>query len=458
MPLRAIAGKILTHTLLDVHERYIWRLGPGATLCAGPVLQMYSAGMRCPVCNGETSVVRTTGDEPAARIVRRRVCKVNAKHTFETEERPAWAGLSRVLVYRQDGHGAGSSAPFDRDRLISDLTKTLHKRITPSHAQTVVDAAIQAIEAKLPQFTAEITSVHTLVQPSGLTYVGAIRDSRISEEVNRQLAVGGDPVAHVLYALSTIGRADRSGRAGWYSAGDLLGWLRRQHKGLPDQQPRTRATYPVETWRPPQDLPALPVHVIRKDGRRETFSLEDFEHSVHLALLGRPSPERTAHGVVRWVLSGIVGQRDILSVQLSMSVMECLRRVDEIAYLRWAIVLKGYTDIADVYHEATGIIERPSPVLRFLFSSRDAHPYTQSAGRPAATSTNLRTEEVEQLARSINRNLTKGSAVEIGAIAQASGIPTALLRKAVEAISSRRRGSNESKSSPGSDGEDQIDV
>lgn len=396
--------------------------------------------MRCPICNAETSVVRTTSDEPSARIVRRRVCKANSEHIFETEERPAWAGLGRVLVYRQDGLGAGSSTPFNRDRLISDLLKTLHKRITPGDAQTVVDSAIQAIEAKLPQFTAEIEGVHSLVRPAGSTYIGAIRDSRISEEVNRQLANGGDPVAHVLYALGTIGRADRSGRTGWYSAGDVLAWLRDQHPGLPDQQPRTRSSYPVETWRPPQALPALPMHVIRKDGRRETFSLTDFERSVQLALLGRPAPERTAQGVVRWVLSGIAGQRDVLSVQLSMSVMECLRRVDEIAYIRWAIVLKGYTDITDVVHEANGIIEGPSPVLRFLFSSRDAHPYTQSAGRPPDSSTTLRPAEVEQLALRINRNLSRTSAIEIGAIAQASGIPTSLLRKAVAAHTSRGRG------------------
>lgn len=60
-----------------------------------------------------------------------------------------------------------------------------------------------------------------------------------------------------------------------------------------------------------------------------------------------------------------MGQRVVLTEQLAASVLECLRRVDDIAYLRWASIAKRMNSVRDFRDEALGLIEQPSPQLAF---------------------------------------------------------------------------------------------
>ena len=91
------------------------------------------------------------------------------------------------------------------------------------------------------------------------------------------------------------------------------------------------------------------LHVLKSSGRREAFDRGKLERSVRLALQKRPiAPER-----VDAVVSGIVrqletsGESDIPSRTIGERVMEGLRGLDPVAYLRFASVYENFSAVDD---------------------------------------------------------------------------------------------------------------
>ncbi|RKP56546.1 transcriptional regulator NrdR [Pararobbsia silviterrae] len=93
---------------------------------------------------------------------------------------------------------------------------------------------------------------------------------------------------------------------------------------------------------------AMPV-VVKKDGSRVEFDRTKLAASLQLALRKRPvSAESVADAVARieYQLLGS-GEREIGSSQLGELVMNELRRLDKIAYVRFASVYRRFEDVAE---------------------------------------------------------------------------------------------------------------
>ncbi|GAB3347432.1 hypothetical protein GCM10027300_08440 [Modestobacter lapidis] len=61
--------------------------------------------------------------------------------------------------------------------------------------------------------------------------------------------------------------------------------------------------------------------------------------------------------------------------------MECLRRVDDIAYLRWMAISKSIDSVGDFRAEALALLTHPSPRLEFSVESQPrARPNRREAG------------------------------------------------------------------------------
>lgn len=203
---------------------------------------------------------------------------------------------------------------------------------------------------------------------------GWIADMDIMEEVERHLRERKQRVAHVLYALSVRGRADRDGRTGWSTARDLLHWLYDESNyqdlalDLPPLQP-----VQGDRWWPAANA-SNPQNVIKHDNRTRPFSRNQFEGSIQKALLGRPHADQAAHLVAEWVLWGVIGQPTVNSSQLGVGVLDCLRRVDDIAYLRWAAIFKRFSTVTQVRDEAQALLTHPSAQLRFDVDHKPRRP------------------------------------------------------------------------------------
>lgn len=89
--------------------------------------------------------------------------------------------------------------------------------------------------------------------------------------------------------------------------------------------------------------------VIKKSGRRVPFERDKLMRSVEIALRKRPVEaervERMINGVVRQLESQ--GDSDIASDQIGELVMEGLRSLDSVAYVRFASVYRNFREARD---------------------------------------------------------------------------------------------------------------
>jgi|TARA_B110000091_G_C13525969_1_gene354340 transcriptional repressor NrdR len=93
---------------------------------------------------------------------------------------------------------------------------------------------------------------------------------------------------------------------------------------------------------------ALP-HVIKQDGKREEFNREKLLHSLTRALHKRPVPVKYVDNAVEDILSKLLakGEREINSRDLGERVMYELKKLDKVAYIRFASVYRSFSDVED---------------------------------------------------------------------------------------------------------------
>jgi|TARA_B110000967_G_C18788611_1_gene512122 transcriptional repressor NrdR len=89
--------------------------------------------------------------------------------------------------------------------------------------------------------------------------------------------------------------------------------------------------------------------VVKQDGKREEFNKEKLHHSLNRALHKRPVPvefiDQAVENIVLKILTN--GEREIYSRDLGESVMFELKKLDKIAYIRFASVYRSFTDVED---------------------------------------------------------------------------------------------------------------
>ena len=108
--------------------------------------------------------------------------------------------------------------------------------------------------------------------------------------------------------------------------------------------------------------------VVKRSGRRVPFDRDKLARSIDIALRKRPIEadrvERLVSGIVRQLESTSDGE--VTSETIGGLVMEALRGLDAVAYLRFASVYKDFRDakdFQDVLTEITGseVPRRPAP-------------------------------------------------------------------------------------------------
>ena len=97
--------------------------------------------------------------------------------------------------------------------------------------------------------------------------------------------------------------------------------------------------------RPDVSFPAI----VKKDGRRIEYERDKLRASMNLALRKRPvSTEQTDAAIERIeekLLS--LGQREVPSTRIGELVMRELKKLDKVAYVRFASVYRSFEDIDD---------------------------------------------------------------------------------------------------------------
>ncbi len=89
--------------------------------------------------------------------------------------------------------------------------------------------------------------------------------------------------------------------------------------------------------------------VVKKSGRKVLFDREKLHRSFEIALRKRPVDEdrveRAVSGIVRQLESS--GEAEIASEEIGTMVLEALKRVDQVAFVRYASVYRDFADPQD---------------------------------------------------------------------------------------------------------------
>jgi transcriptional repressor NrdR len=93
--------------------------------------------------------------------------------------------------------------------------------------------------------------------------------------------------------------------------------------------------------------------VLKRDGRREQFSAEKLLAGVKKACQKRPISLKTIEEMVETVVAEITGKYDqeVPGMVIGERVMEALRELDEVAYVRFASVYRRFEEATEFVQE-----------------------------------------------------------------------------------------------------------
>lgn len=93
------------------------------------------------------------------------------------------------------------------------------------------------------------------------------------------------------------------------------------------------------------------VMVTKRDNRREEFDREKLASSVRKACAKRPIPAHSIEKLVEEIEGELQGQGEVTASQIGEAVMEQLKVLDRVAYIRFASVYRDFQDI-DSFEQA----------------------------------------------------------------------------------------------------------
>jgi len=129
-------------------------------------------------------------------------------------------------------------------------------------------------------------------------------------------------------------------------------------------------------WTTYERVEELPLVVRKRSGTLEPFDREKIVAGVRMAAANRPAIN--ADAVVALVMAVEEQLRaagpEVSSEEVGLAVLDRLRDLDDVAYLRFASVYKGFEDVADFEREAQLLHER-----------RVLEKKTEPKARPPAT-------------------------------------------------------------------------
>jgi transcriptional repressor NrdR len=89
--------------------------------------------------------------------------------------------------------------------------------------------------------------------------------------------------------------------------------------------------------------------IIKRDGRTEEFSREKLLSGIRKACQKRPVGSKTIEDLAAAIIDAVTEKydREVPSLALGERVMEGLREIDEVAYVRFASVYRQFQEASD---------------------------------------------------------------------------------------------------------------
>lgn len=106
-------------------------------------------------------------------------------------------------------------------------------------------------------------------------------------------------------------------------------------------------------------IESLPIIVIKKDKSRETFNRDKLMTGLLRACEKRPVSIDTLDNMIDEIETVLQNSldREVSSEKIGELVMEKLKKIDEVAYVRFASVYRQFKDINTFMHELNKLLE-----------------------------------------------------------------------------------------------------
>jgi len=97
--------------------------------------------------------------------------------------------------------------------------------------------------------------------------------------------------------------------------------------------------------------------VVKKDGRRQDFDPVKLRQKIRVALTKRPVGEREIDHLVQRVEADLLamGTPEVPSSAIGEIVLQHLKEIDKVAYIRFASVYREFADLDDLHREVQGL-------------------------------------------------------------------------------------------------------
>jgi transcriptional repressor NrdR len=102
--------------------------------------------------------------------------------------------------------------------------------------------------------------------------------------------------------------------------------------------------------------------VVKKDGRRQEFNPGKLRQKLRVALTKRPVGEPEIDMLLQKIEADLLalGTTEVPSSVIGESVLQHLKAIDQVAYIRFASVYREFADIEDLRREVEGLSDSES--------------------------------------------------------------------------------------------------
>ena len=108
-----------------------------------------------------------------------------------------------------------------------------------------------------------------------------------------------------------------------------------------------------------ETVETTPVLVVKSNGTRQAFDINKIKNGIIKACEKRPVPaskiEKLTDDIQKKVYNSMA--QEVSSKDLGEMVMEGLKEIDEVAYIRFASVYRSFTDISSFMKEVENIVK-----------------------------------------------------------------------------------------------------
>ena len=107
-----------------------------------------------------------------------------------------------------------------------------------------------------------------------------------------------------------------------------------------------------------EKIEKIPLMVVKKDGRREKFDIDKIRKGLYRAVEKRPIPLKQIEQIALQLEEYAArSDREIPTAKVGEMIMDKLKQLDKVAYVRFASVYRKFKDKSEFLQELNRILE-----------------------------------------------------------------------------------------------------